>query len=432
MAGTASDPRGVKRLLAERASMTSDFRSKSSGPAPSDKRLLAPVDGDLLQGRRYDLATKLQGRGMGYSRRPRRKGFWTDKVAGKRGYVYILENPGLRAGFIKIGATTRSGAIRAAELNEDAGTGTPGAYTCVFEFGCLDCGAAEKRVHREFAKERRHQKRGQEFFEVDRSRAIAAILRACAEIDEELAPPREELPPAPEPPRADSRRPIAPPVREPSGQGVVGNVRQATAGASSAVSQRTSAKSLDEAEVSGTAYRVLVLIVVALFVWMVTSLPAERPVGSQLLTLAAERPALWAGGALAVVLLVCAMRFFLAGRDQTPMDRRRWLGPEPMVRYRARLSKDDLARSIRDDSVRPLRRSHPHRPVSPPIPAKPPERPTSGQAAHLQADRSAYWRQLGGTMTGRRDVCRRCDSETAIVTVGSTVLCSVCGTPTVR
>jgi hypothetical protein len=369
---------------------------------------------------------------MGYSRRTRRKGFWTDKVAGKRGYVYILENPGLRAGFIKIGATTRSGAIRAAELNEDAGTGTPGAFTCVFEFGCLDCGAAEKRVHREFAKERRHQKRGQEFFEVDRARAMAAIRRACAEIDEELAPPREELPPAPEPPRVDPRPPVAPPVREPGGLGAVGNVRQVSAGASIAVSPRTSAKSPGEAEVSATAYRVLVLIVLALVVWMVTSFPGERPLGSQFLTLAAERPTLWVGGAVGVLLFFWAMRFFLAGRDQKLVDKRRWLGPEPMVRYRARPSKDDFARSIRDDSVRPLRRSHPHRPVSPPIPPRPPERPTSGQAAPLQADRSAYWRQLGGTMTGRRDVCRRCDSETAIVTVGSTVLCSVCGTPTVR
>ncbi len=210
-------------------------------------------------------------------------------------------------------------------------------------------------------------------------------------------------------------------------------MRQIAAGPSSTTSHRTPPKSLHEAEDSGTAYRILVLIVVALFVWMVTSVPEERPVASQLLTLVVDRPALWVVGAVSVVLFVWAMRFFLAGRDQKPLDKRRWLGPEPMVRYRARPSKNDLARSIRDDSVRPLRRSHPHRSVAIPIPSKAPQIPTSHQAeAPLQADRSAYWRQLGGRMTGRRDVCRRCDSETAIVTVGSTVLCSVCGTPTVQ
>ena len=65
---------------------------------------------------------------------------------GVPGVVYILENSGLRHGYVKIGCSSRSGAARAYDLNIDANTGTPGSYSCIFEWRTKDCGLAEQRV----------------------------------------------------------------------------------------------------------------------------------------------------------------------------------------------------------------------------------------------------------------------------------------------
>jgi len=115
---------------------------------------------------------------------------------GRPGVVYILENPGLRLGWWKIGCSTRSGLHRARDLNNDAATGTPGAFRCVFEAKTLDCGLAEERVFAELLDERRG-KRGQEYFEVDIARAQEVIVRNSARIDDEVKP--KPMPPAPEP-----------------------------------------------------------------------------------------------------------------------------------------------------------------------------------------------------------------------------------------
>lgn len=101
---------------------------------------------------------------------------------GIRGVVYILENPGLRAGLIKIGCSRRSGRARAMDLNRDANTGTPGSFRCVFECQTEDCGHAEEVVFRRLA-EFRQGKWGQEFFDVSLEMAKQVIVEACREVD---------------------------------------------------------------------------------------------------------------------------------------------------------------------------------------------------------------------------------------------------------
>ena len=112
---------------------------------------------------------------------------------GRPGVVYILENPGLREGWWKIGCSTRSGHHRARDLNFDATTGTPGAFRCVVEFKTLDCGLAEERVFAELMSERRG-KRGQEYFEVSLAVAQQVIERCCVAVDREIRPPPPPLP----------------------------------------------------------------------------------------------------------------------------------------------------------------------------------------------------------------------------------------------
>lgn len=110
---------------------------------------------------------------------------------GVPGVVYILENPGLRAGLLKIGCSRRSGAVRAEALNKDASTGTPGLFSCVFECSTLDCGRAEEFVHEIFHEKRRGKfgknksgKWGQEFFEIDLAEAKKTITQVCKSVDD--------------------------------------------------------------------------------------------------------------------------------------------------------------------------------------------------------------------------------------------------------
>jgi len=101
---------------------------------------------------------------------------------GKRGFVYVLQNEGLRPGLLKIGCSQRSGNDRANELNRDANTGTPGLYVCTFEWRTEDCGLAESVVH-SILKSVRGGKRGQEFFQVSVEVARKIIIEECAAID---------------------------------------------------------------------------------------------------------------------------------------------------------------------------------------------------------------------------------------------------------
>src|SRR6185436_10847192 len=120
---------------------------------------------------------------MGFERKP--AGSFTQNH-GVPGVVYILENPGLRHGYVKIGCSRWSGAARADNLNLDANTGTPGSYRCIFEFRTRDCGLAEQRVFA-LLRDYRRGKWGQEFFEVNTEHAKATILRVCGTVDSEVA-----------------------------------------------------------------------------------------------------------------------------------------------------------------------------------------------------------------------------------------------------
>ncbi|WP_394751960.1 GIY-YIG nuclease family protein [Crenothrix sp.] len=98
-----------------------------------------------------------------------------DQLLGKAGVVYILANDALAPNIFKIGATQRSGALRAIELNKEATTGLPAEYKCIFEYSSLDCGRSERQVHEKLDKFRRGKhgfknsgkKWGQEFFKID-------------------------------------------------------------------------------------------------------------------------------------------------------------------------------------------------------------------------------------------------------------------------
>lgn len=103
-------------------------------------------------------------------------------LVGKPGVVYVLENDGLRQGWLKIGCSARSGHARAVDLNSDANTGTPGVFQCVFQVRTQDCGTAEQEVFARLQANRRG-KWGQEFFEVDLSVAKETITLVCAEVD---------------------------------------------------------------------------------------------------------------------------------------------------------------------------------------------------------------------------------------------------------
>ena len=131
---------------------------------------------------------------------------------GQPGVVYVLGNAGLRSGWWKIGCSTRSGAARAAELNKEAGTGTPGLFHCVFEQRTLDCGLAEQRVFVELSGARKG-KRGQEYFEVELDRAREVIRHVCSLVDGERKPTPL---PTPAPARPPSTLPAhKPPVVQP-------------------------------------------------------------------------------------------------------------------------------------------------------------------------------------------------------------------------
>lgn len=123
---------------------------------------------------------------------------------GRPGVVYILDNPALAKDIYKIGQTRHSGDRRAKSLNDNASTGTPGEFFCIFEKHTIDCGLAEKIVFKILNKSnvKRRGKYGQEYFELDEAgleSAKAIINNVCNlinanKVQEYVAPnpPKEE------------------------------------------------------------------------------------------------------------------------------------------------------------------------------------------------------------------------------------------------
>lgn len=96
----------------------------------------------------------------------------------KKGYVYVLSNPGM-PGLCKIGRSINGGRDRANEID---GTGVPFPFEVEFECLFEDCVFAEARVHQDLSRFRINPRR--EFFNVEPVEAKEAVLRVCAhEID---------------------------------------------------------------------------------------------------------------------------------------------------------------------------------------------------------------------------------------------------------
>jgi len=105
-----------------------------------------------------------------------------DRNDGRPGVVYILQNEAFAENIWKIGQSTRSGHVRAADLNRAAGTETPKHFRCVFEHKTLDCGRAEKMVF-EALRQHRYGASRQEYFRVELERATRTIRECCAQVD---------------------------------------------------------------------------------------------------------------------------------------------------------------------------------------------------------------------------------------------------------
>lgn len=90
-----------------------------------------------------------------------------------QGVVYLLSNPSM-PGLLKIGMTARDIDSRLRELN--APTGVPTPFSLVFHVLVSDCAAAERCVHAALAAYRTRQ--GREFFQLDSTVAIEAMLQA--------------------------------------------------------------------------------------------------------------------------------------------------------------------------------------------------------------------------------------------------------------
>lgn len=88
-----------------------------------------------------------------------------------RGYVYIMQNKAF-PDLLKIGKTTRSPNVRAAELSS---TGVPHPFEVLFAWKVADCHSAEAKVHRKLKHARSNVNR--EFFAVTPTEAEQVITR---------------------------------------------------------------------------------------------------------------------------------------------------------------------------------------------------------------------------------------------------------------
>lgn len=131
-----------------------------------------------------------------YNKKNNRGRFFNgDQNVGIPGVVYILDNPALSNNIYKIGCTKHSGKKRANDLNNEAKTGMPASFVCIYEYHTKDCGTAEKRVF-DRLKEFRYKTQktydngqGQEYFSLPDNlldNAKLVIKEVCQEIDYHL------------------------------------------------------------------------------------------------------------------------------------------------------------------------------------------------------------------------------------------------------
>jgi len=100
-----------------------------------------------------------------------------------RGFLYILNNPSLPEGFLKIGMTTRNPNQRAKELST---TSVAAAFQVAHSIKVIDCKKAEKVLHERLFEYRVNKKR--EFFKLPLQDAIAYVNETAYNIDLEYFP----------------------------------------------------------------------------------------------------------------------------------------------------------------------------------------------------------------------------------------------------
>jgi hypothetical protein len=101
----------------------------------------------------------------------------------KTGYIYILHNPSLRDETLKIGTTTSTPDIRAAELSRT--TGVAQKYVVAYQRWVMHPKAAEAKIHTYLNRHRNNQNR--EFFQLpleDAIRSVRCIANEEAQIEQ--------------------------------------------------------------------------------------------------------------------------------------------------------------------------------------------------------------------------------------------------------
>lgn len=93
----------------------------------------------------------------------------------KPGYVYALINPSM-PGLVKVGRTERDPTVRVSELSGVTGVATP--FILVFHQAFVDCELAERHAHAALERQGRRFAANREFFEVEPTTAVHAILAA--------------------------------------------------------------------------------------------------------------------------------------------------------------------------------------------------------------------------------------------------------------
>lgn len=91
------------------------------------------------------------------------------------GYIYVLSNPSLGR-LLKIGRTSRNSRNRAEELS--SATGVPTPFVLAFDAYVVDCMKAEAYVHARLSSSGHRVANNREFFNVDVTTAINAVLEA--------------------------------------------------------------------------------------------------------------------------------------------------------------------------------------------------------------------------------------------------------------